>query len=582
MSILLTTLNAKYVHSSLALRNLAAFCSLNEIEVSIKEYTINQHLPHILSDIYRRQPQIVGIACYIWNMRQVKELCGLIKKVMPDVTLILGGPEVSYDAEAVFRSTPADYIIQGEGEQALTNLLSCLKSGSWQPIPGVACRNPEQLSINECQVVDKLDEIPFAYKNDQLQELRDRIIYYESSRGCPFSCQYCLSSATSGVRFYSLSRVLSDLQKFIDADVKQVKFVDRTFNTKKDHYLPILQFLAKQNCRTNFHFEIAADLLDDEAISILTAAPVGRFQLEIGIQSVYEPTLQAICRKNDWQLIQKSVAKLREADLIHLHLDLIVGLPYESKDMFARSFNAVYSLQPHMLQIGFLKLLKGSGIRKNAESHGYVYTEEAPYEVLANSYMAYSEIREMHIIEDVFNLTYNSGRFTATLRFLVDDLHNKDAFKLFALLAEYWERLEMDMVSHAPKAIYSFIYSFCVSYYPRLADTILVFLKFDSLCHDDKKVRPEFLPWNDKPTKDSINRFWHDEDLVKTYLPDFHFTSWREVNQNYHIEYFSIDVSYYLETGEILRQDTMLLFDFRQPKPVYRRISLKGVNEDAL
>ena len=464
MKILLTTLNAKYVHTSLGLRSLAAYCRKEGYDVSVREYTINHGLPQILSDIYSQKPQVIGLACYIWNIRMVLELCSLLKKVMPEVILILGGPEVSYDSADILKSNACvDYVISGEGEAALSELLSTLSRTEVEcSVSGVSFRKGDQVLVNgPARIVSVLDTLPFAYQEQDMEELGDRILYYESSRGCPFSCQYCLSSTTAGVRFYSLMRVFKDLQLFIDHDVKQVKFVDRTFNTRKEHYLPIIQFLAQQTCRTNFHFEIAADLLSQDVIELLAAAPAGRFQLEVGVQSTYEPTLTAIQRQNDWEKIVKNVSQLRLADNIHLHLDLIIGLPFETLQYFSQSFNSVYLLQPHMLQIGFLKMLKGSGLRNAAADHDYVYSDDAPYEVLGNRYLGYSEIRELHVIEDVFNLTYNSGRFQTTLKWMIETFFCGSAFTYYQKLGAFWQQEEMTMLSHGPKAIYEFLFKYC-------------------------------------------------------------------------------------------------------------------------
>ena len=583
MKVLLTTLNAKYVHSSLALRSLAAYCQRQGVPAGIKEYTINQSLFQIMRDIYREYPQVLGIACYIWNIRMVLELCSLIKKVMPEIQLILGGPEVSYDPEELLQlHKNIDYLVLGEGEEALANLLRCIADKVPCQVPGVAFRRIQGGDTATYQTVRVLDEIPFAYGADDLEILKERIIYYETSRGCPFSCQYCLSSASSGVRYYSLQRVMEDLQKFIDHDVKQVKFVDRTFNARKDHYLPILRFLANTQCRTNFHLEIAADLLDDEAISILQTAPVGRFQLEIGIQSIHEPTLAAVCRKNDWEKIKKNVSTLRETKNMHLHVDLIVGLPFETMELFSRSFNAVYDLQPHMLQIGFLKLLKGSGIRNTAHVHEYVYSDEAPYEVLANRYLSYSEVRQLQLLEDVFNLTYNSGRFPATLKYVVERLFQGDAFKLYYALSCLWEKEKMDLVSHSPKTLYEVLIHFCQTIAPSQVNVLMEFLKFDALTTDNGSLRPDFLPWHyvGKPSEEG--NFWRDEESVGCYLPGYRFSSWRDIKRHYQLELFTVDVAHYLATGEITQQEVAILFDYRSYNPSFVRLAANWRSHDAL
>lgn len=569
MKVLLTTLNAKYVHTSLAVHNLAAFCRKDGFDVIVAEYTINQEILAIVSDIYSKRPTVIGIACYIWNVSMVMELASLLKKVMPDTPIILGGPEVTYDPNNIMERFPfIDYIVLGEGEETLSELLtSILYPTTKRNFSGLAMRCNNRVEIfGDAKTVKVLDDLPFAYSVENVDTLRDKILYYESSRGCPFSCQYCLSSATTGVRYYSLERVFSDLQLFIDKDVRQVKFVDRTFNTRKAHCLPIIRFLAKQNCRTNFHFEIAADLLDDEIIDALAKAPVGRFQLEIGIQSTYKPALQAICRNNDWIKITSAISRLRQADTMHLHLDLIIGLPFESLESFAQSFNDVFSLHPHMLQIGFLKLLKGSGVRHSAQQHGYVFMDEAPYEVLANRYLPYDEVRKLKILENVFDQTYNSDRFHVTLSWLIQRFFNGSAFHLFQSLSSFWEEQNLGMTSHSPKAVYEILTIYCQKNFPADRDTAMQLLKFDALHSDRGTVKPDFLPWKYPELDAEISGFWRNEETVRKYISDYQFTSWREVRRNYQIELFAIDIAQFLQTGHIHQQQIVVLFDHRQNK----------------
>lgn len=564
MKVLLTTLNAKYIHTSLALRNLREFCRQDGIDITIAEYTINQSCQQILSDIYSHKPEVVGIACYIWNMAMVSELASLLKKVLPGTVLILGGPEVSYDPAEVLQTHPAvDYIVMGEGEEVLCELLRNLRLHRGRGIDGLAWRTQAGICVNgKPRTVSRLDQLPFAYHPAELESFKERILYYESSRGCPFSCQYCLSSATSGVRFYSLERVLADLTVFIAHDVKQVKFVDRTFNSRKEHYLPIIRFLSQQECRTNFHFEIAADWLDEEALALLAAAPPGRFQLEIGIQSTNEPTLAAICRRNDWGKINRSLSVLRQSGNMHLHLDLIVGLPYETLAIFARSFNAVYDLKPHMLQIGFLKLLKGSGVRRSGQLHDYAYTDAAPYEVLSNRYLNYAAIRKLHLFEDVFNLTYNSGRFLTACGWLIAERCGGNAFAFYFSLSHYWEQRQMHFSSHSPKGMYEFLAQFCQERFPQQLATFLELLKFDALTSDGGSVRPECLPWNYPELEAEISAFWRNDETVARYLAGYRFTSWRQIKRTYQVEAFTLDIPALLRTGRLQQQRSVLLFDY--------------------
>lgn len=571
MKVVLSTLNAKYIHSSLALYYLRAFCNSSK-DIVIKEYSVNNGLLDILSDIYGEQPAIIGFACYIWNIEMTLQLAALIRKVLPHTVIILGGPEVSYGGEEVMRNTPEiDYVIKGEGEEVLGRLLDCLeRKGDISSIAGIIYRNQDNVILaGDAQVVADIDSLPFPYKDEDITLLKDKILYYESSRGCPFSCQYCLSSATSGVRFLPVLRVIEELRFFIRHDVKQVKFVDRTFNSRKEHYLPILQFLSTAECSTNFHFEIAADILDEETLAVLASAPPGRFQLEIGVQSTHEPTLKEVRRTNNWPRIVSNVEKLRKLDTIHLHLDLIAGLPYESYARFGKSFNDVFSLRPHMLQLGFLKLLKGSGIRNRAANDDYIFMDTAPYEVLANKYISYAEIRALKIMEEVLNQTYNSGRFIRTTNWMIDQLGG--AFEFFCDFAAFWEQRKLHTVAHSAKTVYRFYADYC-EYKGMDTSLCLQLLKFDALNADKGAVRPEFLPWDTEKWDEAKSSFFRDEALAGRYIPGYRFSTWRQVKKQYHLELFDFDVTSPVET---MSAATAILFIFQDHSICYKKLELQ-------
>lgn len=574
MKVVLTTLNAKFIHSSIALKYLEVACRPICSEVVIKEYTINTELLNILSDIYSQKPAIVGLACYIWNVDMTLKLAGLLKKVLPQVVIVLGGPEVTYDPVDIMKQhSYINYIVQGEGEETLQALLAAIKSNSpVNGIAGLAFRQSEVIVTGKPQVIADLNTIPFPYCDEDIDTLKDKIIYYESARGCPFSCSYCLSSATCGVRFFSLDRVYRDLQFFIAHNVRQVKFVDRTFNARKEHYLPILRFLAKSDCRTNFHFEIAADILDDEVLEFLKEVPVGRFQFEIGIQSTYEQTLDKISRHNNWSKIIDYVTKIISYQNIHVHLDLIVGLPGESYQRFGQSFNDVYQLQPHMLQIGFLKMLKGAAIRTSADKYNYIFLDYAPYEVLANDCLTYGDIRKLKILEEVFNQVYNTGRFQSALQFLIT-LHDGDAFSFYHDLATYWEERKLHLVAHSSKSLYRYVLDFCQVHHAQKVDLIQEFLKFDALTSEKGTVRPEVLSWNKEIWAKEKGAFWSSQEKVRKYLPDYTFTTWRDINKKYHIEVFSIDILKYLQSGIIVSVDTPVLFSYVQDATTYQSLN---------
>ncbi len=575
MQVVLATLNAKFIHSSLALRYLKQYCRHVCPAITVKEYTINNELLYILGDIYRERPDVLGLACYIWNSEATLALARLVRKVLPDTVIVLGGPEVTYDADAVLQANAAvDYVIAGEGEEVLAALLGALRDGRpVEAIAGLARRGCDGIAAPAPQVVQRLDVLTFPYDEADIAGLKDKIIYYESSRGCPFACRYCLSSETAGVRFFDTDRVLDELAFFIRHDVKQVKFVDRTFNVRREHYWPVLRFLAAAECRTNFHFEIAADLLDDEVVAFLQDVPAGRFQFEIGVQSTCEPTLREISRQNDWPLIAKYVRALRSAGNIHLHLDLIAGLPFEDCRRFGQSFNDVYQLRPHMLQLGFLKLLKGSGLRRQAAEYGYQYMDGTPYEVLSNAYLTYGEIRQLKILEELFNQIYNSGRFGATLQWLVSVYRGK-AFGLYSDFAAYWEEQGLQHMAHSSRALYRYIADFCTAVQPEAAQVCRSFLKFDALLAEQGALQPEFLPWNGQEWAEEKNGFWRDEARVRRYLPDYRFTSWRELKKHYYIEVFPINIPDYLAgPGEIRPERTAVLFSYRGPGAGYQTVA---------
>jgi len=574
MKVVLATLNAKFIHSSIALKYLTIACRPICPEIVSKEYTINNELLNILSDIYKERPTIIGLACYIWNVDMTLKLAALLKKVLPKVVIILGGPEVTYDpADVMKKHSSVDYIVQGEGEETLHALLVALKSNL--PVNGIAgltFRQNEVLVVGRPQVVADLNTIHFPYCDEDIDKLKDKIIYYESARGCPFSCSYCLSSATCGVRFFSLDRVYRDLQFFITHNVRQVKFVDRTFNARKEHYLPVLRFLANSDCCTNFHFEIAADILDDEVLEFLKEVPIGRFQFEIGIQSTYEQTLDTISRHNNWSRIVDYVTRIISYQNIHVHLDLIVGLPQESYERFGQSFNDVYKLQPHMLQIGFLKMLKGAAIRIDADQYNYIFLDYAPYEVLANDCLTYGDVRKLKILEEVFNQIYNTGRFKYTLQFLIP-LHGDSAFSFYHDLATYWEKRELHLVAHSSKSLYKYLVDFCQVHHAQEVDLAHEFLKFDALMSEKGTVRPEVLSWNKEIWAKERGAFWSSQEKVRNYLPDYTFTNWRDINKKHHIEVFSIDILEYLQSGTITRVDTPVLFSYMQDATTYQPLA---------
>jgi len=543
MKIILTTLNAKFSHSSLALRYLAQVCIAQGWETDLREYTINQGIDDILADIMEQPADVVAFACYIWNRRETLRLMAMIKQISPETMLIVGGPEAACDAEAVAEHPGVDLVVCGEGEVVLPRILEQVTKGvgarKLATVPGLSfTAEGDQVYNTGWAVLEDLTRLPSVYDERALAELQGKIIYYESSRGCPFQCQYCLSSLTQGVRYVPLPRVLEDLALFDRCGVRQVKFVDRTFNAKPEHYMPILEYIAAAAGKTNYHFEVAADLFDESALTLLASIPPGRVQLEVGVQSTHEATLTAIKRKTSWVKLSDNVRRLRASGNIHLHLDLIAGLPKEDLAAFGRSFNDVYALQPHMLQLGFLKLLPGAGIRLQAAEHAYRYDAEAPYRVLGNRYMSYGDLRLLHFLEQALEQTYNAGRGLRLLQWMATQ-YGGNAFRLFVELTIFWEGWGFFRQAQGTGKVYELLYEFAVAKWPDQARLIRDLLRWDILVKERGQLRPAFLPWLVQG-RETYGDFWRREEVVRRYLPGYRFTSWRDIQRQYIIERFRV------------------------------------------
>ena len=449
MKILLAACNAKYIHSNLAVHSLKAYARTYTEEIEVAEYTINQTFDAILQDIYRRKPDLLGISCYLWNIEYVGQLLRELPKILPDTKIWLGGPEVSYDAKAVLEQYPkVEGVMCGEGEETFAELLrvyheekGALCSGVkrdelFSDIPGIAYRNKDKAVIqNDFRPVIDLSTIPFVY--DHIEDFENRIIYYESSRGCPFRCSYCLSSVEKTLRFRDVERVKKELAFFLEQEVAQVKFVDRTFNCRHEHAMEIWKFLIEHdNGVTNFHFEISADLLTDEEIALIGQMRPGLIQLEIGVQSTNPDTIREIHRKMDFAQVSEVVTRVQEGHNVHQHLDLIAGLPYEDYDSFGKSFCDVYQLRPQQLQLGFLKVLKGSYMYEHASEYGLIYRTKPPYEVLASKWVSYDEMLEIRLVEEMLELHYNSGQFLTYLTVL--EQRYASAFQMFLDMGHFY------------------------------------------------------------------------------------------------------------------------------------------------
>ena len=566
MNVVLSTLNSKFIHSSLALRYLKAYGEAHGQAYDIVEYTINMPVLHILSDITEHDIDVLGFACYIWNIEMTLHVVDMVKAVRPDIKIVLGGPEVSFTADELLERCPnIDYIVQGEGEEAFHALVTALQLGNdgLDPvIPGVRGRRDGSIlgSLEAVEVSD-LSSIPFPYTEEDMEDLEHKIIYYESSRGCPFSCQYCLSGNKNTVRFFPQERTLEELQWFIDHGVKQVKFVDRTFNCAPHHHRPLMEFMRDSDTDMNFHLEMEPELMTEWETNILCETPPGRIQIEVGVQSTHKKTLDAINRYNDWPYIQKSIRPIIQAGRTHVHMDLIVGLPHEDFKRFGQSFNDLFSLQPHALQIGFLKLLKGSGVRRMRE-YKYVADPLAPYEVLSTHVLPYDDVRFLKYFEDVFERFYNSERFRTTFGYIGQQLiHGEtDAFTYFCDMTRAWLKEGNHKVNLKDIDQIEFLYRFFLAKDDTIAAELL---QYDTLVSYRGKVRSDAvgLPKQTKELLQVGEAFWRNEEIASTFIPNYTFKEWRKIRQQYVEMTMSRETATYLGIQHIPEGDFTVIID---------------------
>ena len=494
MKILLAACNAKYIHSNLAVYDLKAYSSDYDKEVLLREYTINQPKDEILKDIYGSGADVVCFSCYIWNISFVRELIRDLPKILPETAFWAGGPEVSYDAEKFLTEMPEmTGVLVGEGEKTFHDLLEYYidGKGSLGEIRGIAYRDGEEIRHNGWRELMNLSEIPFVYQH--LEEFENRIIYYESSRGCPFSCSYCLSSIDKKLRFRDLELVKKELQFFLDHKVPQVKFVDRTFNCKHEHAMAIWKYILEHdNGVTNFHFEVSADLLRDEEMDLMAKMRPGLIQLEIGVQSTNPETIRAIHRHMDLDKLKRCVDRVHSFRNIHQHLDLIAGLPYEDYDTFHRSFNDVYQMKPDQLQLGFLKVLKGSLMQGEAEKYGIVHKEKEPYEVLSTNWLPYGDVLKLKAVESMVEVYYNSGQFQHTLEYLVPLA--KDAFTFYESLGAFYEKKGYSEISHSRMRRYEILLEYLQEETDVSVEKASQKMLYDLYLREKLKKRPSFAP----------------------------------------------------------------------------------------
>jgi radical SAM superfamily enzyme YgiQ (UPF0313 family) len=574
MNLLLTAINAKYIHSNLAVYSLRAYAAaqrpgLGE-RISIAEYTINQPLDDILMDLYKRKPEVICFSCYLWNILSVEQLLAELPKILPGIEIWLGGPEVSWNAEEILEKFPqVRGVMRGEGEETFLELAEYYQGwrGELKEIAGITYRgcetfdSPGEIHVSPDRPVTDLSRIPFIYED--LDVFRNRIIYYESSRGCPFSCSYCLSSIDKCLRFRDMKLVKRELQYFIDAEVPQVKFVDRTFNCSHERAMEIWSFLKEQDRgKTNFHFEIAADLLNEEELALIGSMRPGLIQLEIGVQSTNEETIREIRRTMQFSKLSEVVNQIRAGGNIHQHLDLIAGLPYEDYDRFRRSFCDVYALRPEQLQLGFLKVLKGSYMEEKAEEYELVFQNRPPYEVLSTRWLSYGDVVRLKGVEEMVEVYYNSRQFEHTMEFL--ERAFPDAFSMYEALAGYYEVNGLFGISHTRTARYEILAAFAKEVDPGQTEEYRQLLTLDLYLRENVKNRPAFAG---PPTvdKEDAARFYDREAESHRYLPGYSRYDKRQIRKMTHLERI---------------HDEVLLFDYVNRSPLTNQAKTYVVTED--
>ena len=577
MKIVLAAINAKYIHANLAVYSLRAFSDEYKNQIQIKEYTINQYTEDILADLYKEQADLVAFSCYIWNMGMVEELAELLHQLRPELPIWFGGPEVSYDAAQCLQRNPGvTGVLRGEGEESFHELMQYYIGGcgKLQDIRGIIYRENGQLVDNGWREVMDLNQVPFVY--EEMGDFKNKIIYYETSRGCPFSCSYCLSSVDKKVRLRDMSLVEKELQFFIDHEVPQVKFVDRTFNCNKKHAMAIWRYIkANDKGITNFHFEIGADLLDDEELDILSDMRPGLVQLEIGVQSTNDATIQEVSRTMRLDRLARAVDRVNAGHNIHQHLDLIAGLPFEDYDRFKQSFNDVYRMQPEQLQLGFLKVLKGSRMHVMAEQYGIVYRRKAPYEVLKTDWMSYDDILKLKGVEEMVEVYYNSHQFDLSVTYLMH--FYQEPFDFFEDLAEFYEETGFGKVQHGRMQRYDILLRFVQERQlgaensrsekleageSEVSEILKFTMLYDLYARENLKSRPEWA--QDILYRPFCEDFYRDETLTQQYLSSYAGCTPRQMKRMTHMEGFEMDIAETAKVGQRIGGPEVLLFDYKE------------------
>lgn len=588
MKVLLTAVNAKYIHSNLAVYSLCAYAAAQGEAVEYREFTINHQEEDILAGLYKEKPEIIAFSCYIWNIAVIDRIAAELKKVLPECQIWYGGPEVSYNPLEQLRKKPfLSGVMVGEGEKTLAELLAVWRKAEktemaaeeyekeLEKVKGIAFCKLQEDSRKEPYYTGSreplnLDEIPFPYENleqlKNLESLENRIIYYESSRGCPYSCSYCLSSIEKGIRFRNMELVKRELLFFIENETPQVKFIDRTFNCNHDYAMAIWQFIKEQDRgKTNFHFEISADLLRKEEIDFLNTLRPGLVQLEIGVQSIHGETIKAIRRVMDLEKLKWAVDSVKKGGNIHQHLDLIAGLPYENLEDFKKSFDFVYGLKPEQLQLGFLKVLKGAQMEKEATEYGMVYQSQPPFEIMKTNWLSFDDVLALKQVEEMVEVYYNSGQFEMSLLFL--EHFYPSPYGFFEELGAYYEKKGLDKVNHKRVSRYEILLDFIEETKPELAEAMKEFLTYDLYVRENLKSRPAFM--RDRTLyKEELRAILEKEAKEPEYLTGYEGVQPGQLGRMVHGEWFPFAIGETAKAGEKKGSGQWILFDYQKRNPL--------------
>ncbi|MCH5252948.1 MAG: B12-binding domain-containing radical SAM protein [Lachnospiraceae bacterium] len=580
--VLLTAINAKYIHSNLAVYSLKANTGSYESFVELCEYTINHRKEEILRGIFEKRPDVIGFSCYLWNIEYVLAIAEDVKKILPDSTILSGGPEVSYHPEEVLEAYPfIDIVMVGEGEKTFREYMTWLidGKGSLAQIDGLVYRKGNQILRTSPRQGMDMEELVFPYRS--IEGMENRILYYESSRGCPFSCSYCLSSIEKTVRMKSMEKTIKELAFFLEHKVPQVKFVDRTFNCNHEHAYGVWKYIGEHdNGVTNFHFEIAGDLLREEDFSLFETFRPGLVQFEIGVQSTNPETLRAIRRTMDLSKLYNNIKRVHAGHNIHEHLDLIAGLPFEDFESFRKSFNDVYDMKPDQLQLGFLKVLDGSYMKETGNEYGVVYSSQPPYEVFSTKWLRYEEILRLKQVEEMVEVYYNSFQFAATMAYLLRFFET--AFDLYLAVGEYYEKHHLFDRKHSRLSRYEILWEFAgrQKLDSREREVLRETMTYDLFSRDYVKNPPSFVRARTEKEKLKIRAFFDRQCENPTILKDYEGFVTKQLYHLLYVDCFTVDIKTLLETGQIdSKSPFYLMFDYKKRNPLNHSASVIHLKE---